>query len=589
MRGTTRAGRGLVLLAFGLGAWACAGGGGADVPPDVLPDVAEAAPADLPGPGDADPSPEASLDLTPDQPAEVSPDLAPEQPAEVSPDLPAPGDAEGAPDLPEPAEEVTPDLAPDLGPPTPPALYLTVDALPAGMNGSEPYRDNSGVLTAFRLHLPPAGFTVDVTVTPGDAPVAPEGLHLSASVAAGGEPPGSGLGGWFAWTDDTHATWRVPPQKALGEAPQVVLEAWVEDQAGLASAPVSLTVGVRALTPALDPFVEPDLWLLDTRRDLDSVEVHALAGAYEVVATNTPNGQPDFAETLAAFGFLGPDEAFNQAFEARYREAVRANLHTMFDLGPGGEIGDDSVRIRFVFDGEEGAPDPAAYSDQGSFSMIAIGGDSFDAFGNPTGYFGRAWIDANNQEQDDNTVPGNGVFFTALMRKVASFAALKPLLAPIVPPEGVPLGGREGDEALLDPSYNPNSDPDSVRKQRGVVFRFFLQVGGIGLAALTAHEIGHSLGLVAPGPPPTGLFGGASQADFVVGPADGWHIDTAGPNLMQSGSSLNIADFLTTYPRYNPLNLAYLKRRLVVDPDWSEPLPAPLAPRTPRAPRRAIP
>lgn len=76
--------------------------------------------------------------------------------------------------------------------------------------------------------------------------------------------------------------------------------------------------------------------------------------------------------------------------------------------------------------------------------------------------------------------------------------------------------------------------------------------------------MGHSLGLVAPGPPPAGLFGGASEASFVMGPADDWHLDTAGANLMQSGKSLNVADFLTSYPRFEPLSLAYLQRRLVV-------------------------
>jgi hypothetical protein len=45
-----------------------------------------------------------------------------------------------------------------------------------------------------------------------------------------------------------------------------------------------------------------------------------------------------------------------------------------------------------------------------------------------------------------------------------------------------------------------------------------------------------------------------------------WHIDTPGLNIMQTGAVTNWVEAIGQTMRFNPLCLAYLRRRLVVDP-----------------------
>jgi len=144
--------------------------------------------------------------------------------------------------------------------------------------------------------------------------------------------------------------------------------------------------------------------------------------------------------------------------------------------------------------------------------------------------------------------------------------ALKVLISKIFPGVGVPFGAYPGDLKLLDPEWSSASETDATLRQRYGIWKLFLDVGTLGLAALTCHEMGHSLGLVQPGPPPGGLFGGASLASFVMGESDDWHLNTEGPNLMQTGASTNLVDYLQGYPAWEPLSRAYLQRRLVVGP-----------------------
>lgn len=68
-----------------------------------------------------------------------------------------------------------------------------------------------------------------------------------------------------------------------------------------------------------------------------------------------------------------------------------------------------------------------------------------------------------------------------------------------------------------------------------------------------------------PGLPQHGLLAGIDGA-WLAGPNDGWHIDTPGPNLMQPGSALNIAEILSQTPAFSPLEFAYLQRKILILP-----------------------
>jgi len=82
-----------------------------------------------------------------------------------------------------------------------------------------------------------------------------------------------------------------------------------------------------------------------------------------------------------------------------------------------------------------------------------------------------------------------------------------------------------------------------------------------------AHETGHALGLVAPGKPGAGLFGGDTGEAFAhaVTP-DGE--PAAGPSLMDPGRSLRFEDLAgagaTGELRFRPIDYAYLRDRLVL-------------------------
>jgi hypothetical protein len=99
---------------------------------------------------------------------------------------------------------------------------------------------------------------------------------------------------------------------------------------------------------------------------------------------------------------------------------------------------------------------------------------------------------------------------------------------------------------------------------------FVVSLLGRLLGALTAHEMGHALGLVAPGPPPCGLFGGETEAAFTnPSRTNITHIDTPGFNIMEAGpgsapdARLDIGQYFTI-PSFNRLNLAYLRGRLLL-------------------------
>ena len=91
-----------------------------------------------------------------------------------------------------------------------------------------------------------------------------------------------------------------------------------------------------------------------------------------------------------------------------------------------------------------------------------------------------------------------------------------------------------------------------------------VQLGGLALASILCHEIGHSLGLVPSGVPPRGLFAEVDDLPFTVTNATNAHIDTVGLNIMQTGSNTNWLEVFGQSPVFNPLNWAYLRRQLVI-------------------------
>lgn len=516
-----------------------------DPGPDVLPDVAHVA--------------ETSMDIaaaevaTADVATDVTPDSAPA--VDIVPD----GDA---------------DAAPEVGPPPePPSLLLTVVGVPATMNGSSPALFTDGTEAPFSLHLARDRFTLDALLEPGSGPAAWETLaigcdHDLATADATPLPAGEPFG-----VDALEAIEQGPEGyrlsvTAANPAPDdatITCSAEVEGPGG-DSVAAPLTFVTRTLPPHLDPFVAPDTWLVVLSRDIFQLHAEPLDdGTWWITSEYLPGGDgiPDFDEAWLQLGIFAADNPASTALvRARLLDVVRDHAHRIFGLDPDGAPTPEGVPLHLYFEGDPGAPPPDVFD--GTFSRIALGGD-----GKPddqiAGTVGRALIDWNNQGHEDDAVYGLGVFPTAIVRQVLAnpFGAL--LLEQLLPGVGDPIGTLPMDADILSPDFDPDTWPDSDAVDRYTLLEFAVEMGGLALASTLCHEMGHSLGLVPYGLPPDGLFAGVEDLVFTDHFVASAHIDTAGLNVMQTGAVTNWVEALGQVPEFNALNLAYLRRQIVVE------------------------
>ncbi len=488
------------------------------------------------------------------------------------------------------------DLPPDADGPScdcpAPTVTLTVNAIPGDMNGSVPYLDNNEVLQDFHLALPTFGFRIDVTL---DSPCGEPGFTFSVDSPAGEQPAGTDLAPLFDGDGGARSLW-VGEEMTLPEGWPVTLLATATDPCGQ-TGEASLAVETVTLTPMLHPFDLEDPWLFVYHRDHYTIDL-VIDGPDQahVEALEVPNGIDDFVEDLwtVGIGSASPTAAFagmaceggtggSECLARHLLDRVRQKAYKPFHCAADGSTGPDSVPIRFLIEGEPGAPDPGAFEYQYLDGTESSRRESLIGFGG--GDLSESWIgmsesiDVHNTHNENNARFGYGCFTTSLVRYFYQYITTDPelyalaqlALADLLPAMGgIPVGELEGDELVADFTI-PKGELAPLLQKRRLVLDTALDVLAAGLAALTAHEIGHSLGLVAKAPPPYGLFGGVKYASFIENPAGsaGAHIDTAGPNLMQAGpgsgnmDSMDIEILLTPF-FFNELNLAYLQGRIVV-------------------------
>jgi hypothetical protein len=217
------------------------------------------------------------------------------------------------------------------------------------------------------------------------------------------------------------------------------------------------------------------------------------------------------------------------------------------------------VRLRIFFEGDAGAPDRSQFA-AGGFSMMALGGDGTpDDQANKI--VGMANLDFNNQREDDDTVYGRGVYPTSIIRQALANPLSLPLLGSLVQ---TPMGESPLDPLIMSPDFDAQTSTNQDAVTRYFEYEFAVKMISIALGSTLAHEMGHSLGLVPSGPPPTGMFAEMPGLNFTVSDVAGPHIDIPGLNVMQTGAVTNWADALRSLPFFEPLSLAYLRRRLVV-------------------------
>jgi len=527
----------VVVVASG----ACAGDDAAhDVTPDVTTDVTTDSATATDAPSDAIDATTATdvLDTTPDVARDT--DAPPEVDATLDSE-PAPSDGE-------------------VSPPAEPSIDFTIADIPVVMNGSVP---SLAPPLTWRLRANRAHLTLDVLVRPDSGPIDAVALACTADDVPHAVPPpaAASLARWRS---------RIDALTAFPDGARVVCEATATGPGGSARATVDFDAAT--LPPALDPFPAVDEWLVVLSRDASRLEVTDLGGglaSLRSVFVTGGNGVVDLDEPFLEMGIFSSLNADARAVVKDHLLAkIRKNVYEFYGLDDDGAPTPDGVPIRIWFEGDPGAPSATDFGGDRRFSMIALGGDGVLA-DQQQGTFGRALIDWNNQDVEDDTTQGLGVFPTALARQVLAQPLGAIALAGYRPAVGgTPFGDDPDDHHFLGRDLTgadmpPGSGEAAVRIE---IYNLFIEFGALALSSILAHEIGHSLGLVPYGLPPEGLFAGV-DVDWIVTLAPDAHIDTEGLNIMQTGGSVNWIEAVGgARPRFEPLSWAYLTRQLVVGP-----------------------
>lgn len=258
------------------------------------------------------------------------------------------------------------------------------------------------------------------------------------------------------------------------------------------------------------------------------------------------NGRADFDDDLLQLGLAtaGDPLGSNARVAAVMRDGVLAAAHRLFGRrADGAPLGPDSVALRFAARQPLGLPS----------TSIAIGG--FDpegnrdrGFGSPSsGTLGRAPFDPRNAHVNENvtlTSPGLGVFPAELFLYEARvhldvYPAFVTTFArrflPLVPAMGgTPAGAHALDARVLAIDFDPVTASAAERARWDTIWRA-ADDWAVAVGTILAHEVGHAVGLVAPGTASTGLFGDAtlhddySEPGLVMAPAIGFDAVVAIP------------------------------------------------------------
>ena len=503
------------------------------------------------------------------------------------------------------ADVVTADhTAPDAPPPdqggpdafVPFALSITVNRIPISMNGGT-YKALDGTMKTYRLTVPTTGFTLDVTWAGTEAVAS--SLKVTADrpmgAGSGAVPAGADLSGKLVKAKAGQASLLVPKSLALAPGKVTFSATMLE---GAAKRTASVTVDAAQKTFLLDPFRLQDTWVLVFSRDVATIKSGLNAkGQWSITCVQGKNGVADLAEDLRVLGLgtakMRADCAQTKnlgvtgtnAIMVRWLEQqILAATRKAYLLQADGTATADSVGIRILHEDDPKAPDVSTFKYQKltggetakGFSLISIGGGDLSK-----PFLGRSkTVDLRNVQNEDNLSPDYGVLPTNAMAYLLKTLATDPslemllqqLLGELVPElgyNGKRVGESPLDAQILAKGFDPAKASGAAAARYNKV-KFAVELFGRLLGALTAHEMAHSLGLVAGGAPPYGLFGGERNAAFVTGPrTTGGHIDTPGFNLMEAGPSsapgvkLNLMSYLTD-ARFNALNTAYLQGRLLL-------------------------
>lgn len=410
---------------------------------------------------------------------------------------------------------------PEIAPPT---VSVTVDGIPDDMKGL--------------LVLPPKGWVVNLTVTPGDLALDPSLVGVFLESWNDGSTVQVPM---TVAPDGTSAVGVVKTSLASGTWTIHAAAADVEINFGEAG----LDVAVRNYPGGAAPIGSGQILWFDFEADRDAVP------------------GPDFAVDLQYFGLgSGADPALSALVEDAVVDAVLDRVaEVYFDGNPAGLSAPDPVKVTFTAD------DPGS----GSVTRICIGGE--DPSGGVT--IGSILIDPNNAQKasvECATIPPTGIFPRELLSLAGQTTFQQTFDALRAAAGGTPVGEHPLDPIVLAPAFDPGlATPEELARYDAI--QAAIQGFGDALGTIVAHESGHALGLVQPGTPGGGLFGGSVGAEFThnVTPAG---VSPTQNLVMNAGNTFNFAKLagLAGQPLavLRPINHAYLRDRIVQDPAVKE-------------------
>ncbi len=394
--------------------------------------------------------------------------------------------------------------------------------------------------------MPPLGFTIDVSMfDPGGTSLDPTSLELRLT-GPGSVPSSDELFEVGVFTPST-ASIKLDSDLSL-PAGRYTLTADVADLSGNRS-PAS-TLDFEVASPGLEmrPFERTQLcWVrFDSDRE----------------GKGKGDGIPDFDEDLIDLGLMAKGDPIGKNAKLRQIviDGVLAKTNEIFDRAANSSPRENSVNIRLVTRQPCSAP----------HMQIAVGGADPDGssgrtYGSKsTGILGRALYDYRNahpNENDAGTTPGLGVFLGELFLYQAytyidlypyyittfgrTFRGLSPHMG------GVPAGTGSLDSTVLADTFSYGSATTAQRARYDEIMDAADDIA-VSLGTILAHEVGHSLGLVASGAPSKGLHGDASLHNSASSFTDVM-------SAVISYESLITASF-----KFRPINMAYLRERILL-------------------------
>ena len=414
----------------------------------------------------------------------------------------------------------------------PPELKMTVNEISALRNEG--------------LVVPPYGFAIDLSFfDTGSSTVDPTSLFVQLS-GPGSVPTPAALFGLTTFSA-SQASVQIDHANALATGTYTVA-ASIRDLSGNLAKTKLIKFTVADANPDVRPFERTQI----VRVMFDSDRERGGKG----------NGQADFDEDLIDLGLMATGDPVGT--NARMRQLVTDGVlriaNELFGRAPNGARKDGSVSVRLVTRKPCGAP----------HMKIAVGGmdpqgSQGRGYGDPsTGVLGRALFDYRNSRPNENnagTSPGLGVFVGELFLYQArlyldlyphyltifgrTYRGLSPHMG------GTPAGTHALDATVLAVSFNYNQATPNERVRYNAIMKAaddLAKVTGIVLV----HEIGHSLGLVAPGMPSAGLHGDLSLHNASTGITD------------VMSAVIGYESMVSVKYAFRPLNLAYLREAVLL-------------------------